>query len=173
MDYFTLNNVKVFMTSAPNGIDMAEMTGMEIEENEIKLAIVLLGKEELEKLYGDTGSLFKVYSSYGAKVLSYPIPDFEVPADISKFNQAVETVCGYIKNNNVLVHCWGGHGRTGIMTVGICVRMGMSVDNAYEMISKKRKILETNEQFEFLYDYEEFCIKLRSEYDIRGTATST
>jgi len=50
--------------------------------------------------------------------------------------------------------------------------MGMSVDNAYEMISKKRKILETNEQFEFLYDYEEYCIKSRSEYGIDRGATS-
>jgi hypothetical protein len=172
MDYFTLGNANIYMISAPKDLDMAEMVGIEIEENRIESVMVLLGKEELTRLYGDTNSLFKVYSSYGAKVISYPIPDFEVPKDMNTFNNAVKVILGYVKNGkNVMVHCWGGHGRTGIMTVGICVKAGISVDNAYNMISKKRKILETMEQFEFLYDYEEYCVKSGSKNATkRGTA---
>jgi protein-tyrosine phosphatase len=74
-------------------------------------------------------------------------------------------------DNNVLVHCHGGHGRTGIVVVGCLVRLGKGAKEAYRFINKIRSIIDTKQQFRFLDVYERFVSKLRRENDIKRGPT--
>jgi protein-tyrosine phosphatase len=72
--------------------------------------------EEFQKLSPDE------QNQYGnIEFVHFPIPDNSVTShdDVDKFTD--ELVDRYNKNENILVHCWGGHGRTGtISAVFMC-----------------------------------------------------
>ena len=73
----------------------------------------------------------KLYNSTESKVLHYPIHDFVVPDDINDFdNNCIDLLLTQKKKldenkQNMLIHCYGGQGRTGI----VIACMMMKADN--------------------------------------------
>ena len=135
---------------------------------------MLLEQHEIDRVKGSK-NILAVYREEGLKVVHYPIEDYQVPKDIPAFNRIIEGILTCLKNkNNVLVHCHGGHGRTGMIAVGCFVRLGKSVDEAYQYIKKIRSIIDTDEQFNFLDKYELWVDKIRREHDTnRGAGKGT
>jgi len=88
-------------------------------------------------------------------VINFPIRDYGIPESMSKFNALIEKILFDIKSGkNVLIHCYGGTGRTGLVIVGIFTKIMKSSEEAYKLVSKRRKALETSEQIQFIKDYE-------------------
>ncbi|MBT7442781.1 MAG: hypothetical protein HN790_02295 [Methylococcales bacterium] len=55
----------------------------------------------------------------------------------------------------VAVHCRAGIGRSGMTTIAVLVRYGLSVDDAITLVSQARGIPvpDTEEQIDWLYDH--------------------
>jgi protein-tyrosine phosphatase len=168
------NGAKLYMTAAPLDTKEAEIISKKAIDANITTVVVLLEQQDLDRIYIDKG-LFDVYEENGLRVIHYPIVDYGVPKDFVSFNKLVEMILTLLKNkSNVLVHCHGGHGRTGIIVVGCFVRLGKTVEQAYEYVSKIRSIIDNNKQFDFLDRYERWVKvnKLRGENDDKRGATS-
>lgn len=91
----------------------------------------------------------------GMQFVHYPIGDFGVPEDVSKFalfiRQQHEAIAA---GEHTVVHCYAGIGRTGIVTTSILLRCGYNPLQAIETISQKRgvKIPDTQRQVDWICD---------------------
>lgn len=92
--------------------------------------------------------------AHGMEFISLPIPDMGVPPSIEDFSQVAQMlftqVCAGI---NTLVHCRAGIGRSGLMSAAVLLHAGMSVDEAFDYISKMRgvRVPETWQQRDWLH----------------------
>jgi protein-tyrosine phosphatase len=90
-------------------------------------------------------------------ILNFPIEDGNVP-DIYQYIKFIDSIDKIIKNNNILVHCIGGKGRTGLIVAGLAIKR---FPNNYvsDILTKLRTIrkglIESKEQFEFLQQYQQ------------------
>ncbi len=88
----------------------------------------------------------------GMEWVSFPIPDFGVPADIDAFEGMIrQSVAILRKQIPLCVHCYAGIGRTGIVLACIA-GLYLSVDGneAIERVRNSRLALETDEQIVFV-----------------------
>lgn len=85
-------------------------------------------------------------------VLHANIPDFDIPSDIKSFIFQLKKVVLCLKNNGkVLVHCLGGHGRTGMAVACILSLLdGHSPDYALMLANKYCQGPETYHQNNFV-----------------------
>ncbi len=92
---------------------------------------------------------------------SFPIEDASVP-DMNAFVQFVEEIHSLSsKLDYILVHCWGGIGRSATTGIALLIRIGMTVEDAVELASQKRqyRVPQTSGQLSFLKDYFEVIRK--------------
>ena len=165
------NGSILFMTAAPATIVEAKELAQKALAQRVDTKLVLLEPKEIE-IINKTKSILDIYREAGLRTLYYPIKDYSIPTDIPKFNRLIEVILTLLtQKSNVLVHCHGGHGRTGIVVVGCFIRLGKTTNDAFAIVNKVRSVIDTDEQFEFLYDYEEYCIKLRREHELGRGAT--
>jgi protein-tyrosine phosphatase len=92
----------------------------------------------------------------GLKFFSFPIEDRSVPATLSEFDVLLDSVTEYLrKGKAVVIHCWGGVGRSSVIAAGVLVRYGFSVDCAFRVIeeSRGRAVPDTAEQRRWIEHY--------------------
>ena len=148
------NNSKILMSSAPPTLKDAHMLAKKLVENEVRYILVLLSNEELLMNYKLHQALFAVYRGYGLKVIHYPIQDFSVPRDLRSFDEVIKKILGILRSGeSILVHCQGGHGRTGLIVVGTVIRLGNDPYDAYRYVNAIRDVVETKQQYLFLQKY--------------------
>lgn len=98
--------------------------------------------------------------------INFPIPDGKVPLKIEEVDNLIETLLIlYKQNNNMLIHCRGGHGRSGLVSACLMIKMGYTVKQSLQQVENMHKTRtyipnypcpDTNEQKEyvkFYYDY--------------------
>ena len=119
----------------------------------IRQVVSLLEPSEARSL-GLEGERLEV-KSHGMDFISLPIRDMGVPASVDDFSQVAQMlftqVCAGI---NTLVHCRAGIGRSGLMSAAVLLHTGMSVDEAFDYVSRMRgvRVPETGEQHDWLQD---------------------
>lgn len=93
--------------------------------------------------------------SEGLKFENFPITDHIVTCVDSLRVLAKRLLKEIIAGENLVVHCYAGIGRTGLVSSCILMEHGMSAEEAMALISQKRqlKIPETREQVEFVLAY--------------------
>lgn len=123
-----------------------------MKDRNIKTVVVLLTDKEMKKWYGQ--SLPEFYRKHGLKVIHYPIKDFSVPDSLESFDNLEEKLSKEITNNDVLVHCAGGLGRTGMVIAGLAIHRGRSAEEAIQLVRRMREgSVEAAEQERFLKQY--------------------
>ena len=123
-----------------------------MKDRNIKTAVVLLTNEEMEKWYGQ--SLPEFYKEHGMKVIHYPIQDFSFPTSMESFDKLEEKLSEELTKNDILVHCAGGLGRTGMVIAGLAIYKGHSADEAIQLVrGMRRGSVESPEQEKFLMQY--------------------
>ncbi len=82
----------------------------------------------------------------------YPIKDGGIPEIGSFIDLVISSYNEIKKGKNIAVHCFGGIGRSGMLSCAIIMLKGYSTDEAVELVSKKREypVPETGEQYNFL-----------------------
>lgn len=85
------------------------------------------------------------------KVIHLPINDFSIPNDIKAFGNQVKRIHNLLKvGQNIFVHCYGGHGRTGLLLACLGILDGWHIDDALFYTSRYCKGPETQEQRDFV-----------------------
>lgn len=127
-------------------------------KNNIKTIIVLLTYQEFFYFY--KFNLLQMYKDANLKVIHFPIEDYDIPKDITKYNLFIKDTIKELKSTNILIHCAGGIGRTGLVIVSILMKLLKK--NVFEILNYIRTkffIVETKEQEEFLVKYYNIFIK--------------
>lgn len=98
----------------------------------------------------------EVCRAYNISFVSFPINDLGIP----DFPEDARTLIGKLERgladgNNILVHCHGGIGRSGLITSGVLVCSGIEPGEAMRRSSAARglSVPETNEQQQWVWDY--------------------
>ena len=88
---------------------------------------------------------------------NFPIRDFSTAADPATFRSLVAKISAQlVEGDNIVVHCYAGIGRTGILVGATLIENGFSAREAAEVMSSSRgkNMPQTQEQYEFLVDFE-------------------
>ena len=158
------NGASIFMTASPKDKLEVKFLLEKARINDITTIVVLL----------ESKSLLPMYREQGFNVIHYPIKDYSVPKNFGSFNKLIEQILTLLKDNqNVLIHCHAGHGRTGMVVIGSLIRLGKHPDDAYDYINKIRSVIDTDEQFDFLNDYYDYLQGLRRENGIDRSTDNT
>ena len=115
-----------------------------LELAQLRLVIVLTERSEYLQ-YAGTSALVDFYHAIGADVLARPIPDFGVPSRQLLAEVINEATLALADGGNVLVHCAGGSGRTGIVVCGVLRNLGVHDAIAWAR-RQKSTYVETEEQ---------------------------
>lgn len=130
-------------------------------EEKVDLVINLMEFHELKQFTPYMPAIKKI--STEVKLLSFPIRDMDVP-DMRTLDAVVETILESLKTGQkVYVHCWGGHGRTGVIIGCLLTRYGMSPEDSLKTIRQSRAMTpfgkqpspQTQEQIDFIFAYSE------------------
>ncbi|HET8659313.1 MAG TPA: tyrosine protein phosphatase [Micromonosporaceae bacterium] len=76
----------------------------------------------------------------GLEFSSLPIPDFGVPDHVEADALVSSIVERLGRGQHVAVHCWGGVGRSSLVTATVMVRLGTGPERAWEIISAARGV---------------------------------
>jgi len=95
-------------------------------------------------------------SENGLTFLSFPIEDRSVPTSLREFDGLIDSVTDYLREGKaVVVHCWGGVGRSSMIVACALIRNGLSADSAFRVIeeSRGRQVPYTAEQRQWVDRY--------------------
>ena len=139
---------RLFTTRMPRNLDKNPVAAARFAEKarlaQLRLVIVLTERSEYLQ-YAGTSALVGFYHAIGADVLARPIPDFGVPSRQLLAEVINEATLALADGGNVLVHCAGGSGRTGIVVCGVLRNLGVHDAIAWAR-RQKSTYVETEEQ---------------------------
>ena len=139
---------RLFTTRMPRDLTTRPHAAVRFAEKarlaQLRLVVVLTEQQEY-RLYSGTGKLLSFYEDLGAQVLARPIPDFGVPSRLALAEIINEVTLTLADGGNVLVHCAGGSGRTGIVVCGVLRNLGVHDAIAWAR-RQKSSYVETAEQ---------------------------
>lgn len=85
------------------------------------------------------------------RIRMFQIPNFGAPSDRDAFLNLIEELVKLLKSGrNLLIHCSGGIGRTGMLANGLLMMLGLSSDEAHTTVQAAQSAPETASQDQFL-----------------------
>lgn len=112
----------------------------------------------------DKGLYSLLYKNWRINFLNYPIYDYSIPTNIQGLEEAIQWVRRSLMKGSVLIHCYAGNGRTGLFAACVFVKMGLSASRSINFIRQyNKKAIETLQQKDFIYLYENYCKEKRNE----------
>lgn len=148
--------MKIYLSPIPN---LQEAISL-FKKKQVNVVCSLITETEIRFYYKKS---FKELRDYYLKneidFLFYPILDGSVPADMKSFDNLILELLNRHRTQNILIHCIGGHGRTGLVASALLIKQkNMSSPESIKTIRKIRSgTVETQEQENFLKEYERFC----------------
>ena len=115
--------------------------------------VSLVEDSELEVL--GIPELFERSEAHGMQVVRFPIPDGGVPGSLEDFSQLVERILGTARaGRNVVIHCRGGLGRSGLVAAACLAALGAGAAEAIAAVRRVRLgTVENPRQERFVADY--------------------
>ena len=125
------------MATRPRGGDWldAEVSGLRGEG--VDVLISLLERDEAAgfELEGEG----RAAESQGIRFVSFPIPDRGVPESTREALSLIRDMAAALgKGKGVAVHCRQGLGRSGLITAGLLVMLGVDTEKAIDAVSSAR-----------------------------------
>ena len=103
----------------------------------------------------------KVVADNGMNYISFPVSDYGVPSSFDDFSILTADIFEQLgQGTNVLLHCRGGVGRSGLLAAGVLLQAGLNTEQAFAIVSAKRgiRVPETTQQREWLKNNHEALI---------------
>jgi protein-tyrosine phosphatase len=122
-----------------------------LADNGIGCIVSLLEANESSMLGLETES--KVVADNGMNYIAFPISDYGVPSSLDDFSVLTADIFQQLgRGTNVLDHCRGGVGRSGLLAAGVLLQSGLGAESAFARISAKRgvRVPETTQQRDWL-----------------------
>jgi protein-tyrosine phosphatase len=120
----------------------------------VDTVVSLLELDESRELgLGNEGSLC---GSKDIKFVSFPIPDRGVPSAAANFAELVEELVRRLRSGgSVAIHCRAGIGRSGLLAGCILGSFGVTVDDAFGVLSRARRVAvpDTDAQVEWVREF--------------------
>jgi len=129
-----------------------------LKMNGITKVLCLMEPDEMERV--NIGAEEQTCLHEGIKYENFPIVDHSV-TERDRLQAMLKRVLEEIRaGENLVVHCFAGIGRTGIVSCGLLIEDGMTAEEAIDLVSEKRhlKVPETSEQTQFVKDYADALI---------------
>jgi len=160
---------KLGMTFAPGKKQSQSMTGchwdrdLDIDLERLKkeyntYALISLMRDN-EYTSFEIPDIFEKAKLHGIHPVHYPITDGGVPESHEAVLPLLTEICGYINDGkNVVVHCLGGLGRTGLVAACVIIML-LKIDakTAISLVRKARKgTIQTFRQVTFVEDFAKF-----------------
>ena len=116
-----------------------------------RVLVTLLEREEIEEI----GELRAEAERLALEWIHFPIADMWAPADAAATRALVERILRSLAaGDNVVLHCWGGLGRTGTIAASCLVARGATPVRALELVRATREgAVQTTEQEQFVRDF--------------------
>jgi len=97
---------------------------------------------------GDLGGLLEQFSIDWAQ---FPIRDFGAPANMADWPDLSKRLHRVLdQGGGILAHCYGGHGRSGMILLRLMVERGQDANDALTLLRKARPgAVETDAQFKW------------------------
>lgn len=118
---------RLFTTRMPRDLKknpaMGDNFRTKVRKYSLSTVLILTEREEYEKYAG--ADLEEFYRSVGVEVISRPIPDFTVPNEPDMVKNIKDVTYRLSEGLNVLVHCAGGSGRTGMVIAAVVHDVGV------------------------------------------------
>lgn len=96
-----------------------------------------------------------VVAELGMNFRSFAIPDMRVPQELSAFCELAIEIAHLIRGKRrIIVHCWAGIGRSGLLASTVLVLMGNDPETVFDLVTKVRgeSVPETQEQRDWFAD---------------------
>ena len=128
---------------------------LDIIKDSAGLLVTLIEDEEFRILHIE--DIREKALERGLEWIHAPVEDFSVPDSLfmEKWPSYSAQITDLLKTNiNVVIHCWGGFGRTGLVTAMVLTDLGYSPPEAIRMVRKARTgTIETDDQEKFCLSY--------------------
>lgn len=142
---------RLFTTRMPRNLkeqpDNAQAFIAKVREYQLDTVVVLAEHKEYDKYAGT--DLEDFYNSIGLNVIARPFEDFSIPDQPHMKANIKDVVWKLSEGCNVLVHCAGGSGRTGMLIAGVVRNVGVK-DPVTWVRRVKSVYIETQEQEDFV-----------------------
>jgi len=117
------------------------------------MLVSLVEDDELRQL--GIAELADDCAALGMQLVRFPIVDGGVPRSLADFKALVERIVATAREGgNVVVHCRGGLGRTGLVAAACLVACGHAPAEAIRLVRRSRpRTVETGEQERFVDEY--------------------
>ena len=150
---------KVYLNSMPGRYGSIQDFLSEAEKLNISRIISLTDLDEIgRKSPAYAEYLQQEEKSFILNVVDFfPIEDFGVPSDKQKFFEfAEEAAQSVLSGENILVHCAGGVGRTGMFANCLLLAMGLDLKTTKTLVKDSGSDPETSEQKDIVRSCEVF-----------------
>jgi hypothetical protein len=142
---------RLFTTRMPRDLithpENAEAFETKVKQYSLHAAMVLTEPQEYHKYAGSDLETF--YESLGIQFMSRPIPDFNIPQEEALIQNIKDITFYLAEGRNVLVHCAGGSGRTGMIIASVFRNLGIHDPIAW-IRRVKSVYVETQAQEDFV-----------------------
>lgn len=111
--------------------------------------------EDAELLACGVPDFVEVLAGHDIAVLREPIPDGDIPPDLSAFRTTLDTLSARLAaGETIVVACRGGLGRTGTLVACLLENAGLEAEDAIALTHASRpKTIETSRQKRFVRDW--------------------
>jgi len=109
-----------------------------LRESGVDTLVCALSEEERQRL--DLVRQPSVAHEMGLSYIGFPIPDFGVPHPVELRRLAVRLAAEVRGGRFVVVHCFGGIGRSGVIAGATLIRLGATAEQAMELITRARGV---------------------------------
>src|SRR5690242_18493283 len=127
---------RLSIMARPNGAGQLESELRGLRAGGVDVLVCLLTPDERERAgLADEPDLA---ARAGLDFHAFPIPDFSVP-DRHAAAPVLDALAALLAaGRHVVVHCWGGIGRSSLVAAALLVRLGTPADLAWETIATAR-----------------------------------
>ena len=132
-----INPFKLAVMPRPRGGEWLEDEISVWKELGVDVVVSLLHQYEADEL--DISSEESLCLANDIQYRSFPIADRGVPASVPAFFNLADELAALVRQGSVVaVHCRAGIGRSALLAGCVLLRLGISVDAVFPMISKAR-----------------------------------
>lgn len=147
---------KIYLHSMP-GLweEDLDTFAQDLAKRHVECIVCLAPRHEIEKMSPKYHEAI-VSGSLPVPVLEFGIPDFGIPEDADSFASLVQRICEYVEGGkNVLIHCGGGIGRTGMVAQCVLLALGLSKEEAATTVKQAASHPETEDQKRFVEAFQQ------------------